>query len=75
MMCAGRLYARLTIEACSSLITLVQFDDAPDAADDTFLLAASALQTCPGIVLADQVLPALLQSAAAGILVQHRYGI
>ena len=66
------MYARLTLEACAGLTTLAQFDDSPDAADDTFLLAVSALQACPGIVLTDQVLPALLETTAAGVLVQHR---
>ncbi|KAK9804126.1 hypothetical protein WJX73_001732 [Symbiochloris irregularis] len=35
-------------------------------------MASSAMQNCTSIVLTDQVLPALVQSAAAGVLVQHR---
>lgn len=69
---AARLFARLVLEACSTLTTLSQCDDAPDTTDDTFLLAASGLQQCPAIVLQPQVLPSLLASAAAGALVQHR---
>jgi transportin-3 len=46
--------------------------DAPDTADDTFLLAGRALGYCPGVVLRPNVLPSLLDCALAGILIQHR---
>ena len=64
---------RVTLEAIAPLKDLTDFDDRPDTADDVFLLASSALANCPGMVLTDSVLPVLIKSAAAGILVQHRW--
>lgn len=50
-----------------------QFEDAPELADDTFLLATRVLSYSPKLLLADvRLVEALLDSAMAGILVQHR---
>ncbi|KAK9827594.1 hypothetical protein WJX81_001986 [Elliptochloris bilobata] len=69
----GELLARLLGEACSRLRNLREVSDAPDLADDTFLLAGRALHYAPALVLQPlALLPALLDSAAAGLLVQHR---
>ena len=70
----GDLLARLLGEACGRLRSLREVSDAPDLADDTFLLAGRALHYAPALVLAQPaLLPALLDASAAGLLVQHRW--
>jgi len=72
-LCAGELLARLLQEACGRLRSLREVSDAPDLADDTFLLAGRSLHYAPALVLRPPaLLPTLLDSAAAGVLVQHR---
>ncbi|KAK9830032.1 hypothetical protein WJX72_009312 [[Myrmecia] bisecta] len=68
----GQLFERLMTESCAGLRSLRDFNEHPDIADDTFLLAARALNYCPRIVYTPQLLPVLLDTSAAGILVQHR---
>ena len=71
--CAGELLARLLQEACGRLRSLREVSDAPDLADDAFLLAGRSLHYAPALVLQPPaLLPTLLDSAAAGVLVQHR---
>jgi transportin-3 len=48
------------------------FDSMPDVADDLFLLAAKCLSHAPHLVLTPQNLPALVDCAMAGVLVQHK---
>ena len=70
----GDLLARLLGEACGRLRSLREVGDAPDLADDTFLLAGRALHYAPALVLQQPaLLPALLDASAAGLLVQHRW--
>ena len=53
---------------------LRQFSDEPDIADDTFLLAGRVLSYAPKLLLNTPALvSSLLDSAQAGILVQHRW--
>ena len=59
-------------QACTKLATLHDFDEEPDIADDVFLLASSLLHSCPALFVELPVLPALLDCATTGILVQHR---
>ena len=59
-------------QACTKLATLHDFDEEPDIADDVFLLASSLLHNCPALFVELPVLPALLDCATTGILVQHR---
>ena len=69
---AGMLFGRLVSTSCGHLRSLQDVSGEPDICDDTFLLAGRGLSYCPAIVLTPRVLPTLLDSALAGILVQHR---
>ena len=69
---AGVLFGRLVSTSCGHLRSLVDVSAEPNICDDTFLLAGRGLSYCPAIVLTLRVLPTLLDSALAGILVQHR---
>ena len=69
---AGVLFGRLVSTSCGHLRSLQDISGEPDICDDTFLLAGRGLSYCPAIVLTPRVLPTLLDSALAGILVQHR---
>lgn len=69
----GPMFARMMVKACGALRTLQDVTNAPDIADDTFLLAGRGLNYAPRLVLTPgSLLPALLDAALAGILVQHR---
>ncbi len=70
--CAGTLFGRLAATSCGHLRSLQDVSNEPDICDDTYLLAGRGLSYCPSIVLTPRVLPALLDSAIAGILVQHK---
>lgn len=71
---AAELLGQLLERACQGLQRLRQFDEDPDIADDTFLLASRVLSYTPKLLLNNaRLLAALLDSAQAGILVQHRY--
>ena len=59
--------------ACQGLRRLRDFDKNPDIADDTFLLATRALSYCAKLLVTARLLPVLLDSVQAGLLVQHRY--
>jgi hypothetical protein len=50
-------------QACSSLTQLADFDNNPDLADDTFLLAARALFYSPTIIITPELMPTLLTTA------------
>ena len=63
---------RMLGHSCRRLQSLGDFVEHPDLADDSFILAARALHYCPRLVLPRPLLPLLLDSAAAGLLVQHR---
>lgn len=65
---------RMLGHSCTRLQSLGDFVEHPDLADDSFILAARALHYCPRLVLPRPLLPLLLDSAAAGLLVQHRCG-
>jgi hypothetical protein len=66
------MFSRMMGAACSLLRTLGDINDRPDVADDTFLLAGRALNYAPRLVVTPLLLPVLLDSALAGLLVQHR---
>lgn len=69
----GPMFAAMMVWACSVLRTLEDVTKAPDIADDTFLLAGRGLSYAPRLVLVSgPLLPALLDAALAGVLVQHR---
>jgi transportin-3 len=69
----GPMFAAMMVRACSVLRTLEDVTNAPDIADDTFLLAGRGLSYAPRLVLVSgPLLPALLDAALAGVLVQHR---
>ena len=70
--CAGTLFGRLAAASCGHLRSLQDVSNEPDICDDTYLLAGRGLSYCPSIVLTPRVLPTLLDSAIAGILVQHK---
>jgi transportin-3 len=63
---------RLLTSACARLSTLRDVTANPDVADDAFLLAGRALNYAPRLVLTQSLLPTLLVTAKAGLLVQHR---
>lgn len=69
---AGGMFSRMLGAACSMLRSLKDISERPDVADDTFLLAGRALNYAPRLLLTPQLLSALLDSALAGVLVQHR---
>ena len=69
---AGGMFSRMMGAACSLLRTLGDISERPDIADDTFLLAGRALNYAPRLVVTPLLLPVLLDSALAGLLVQHR---
>ena len=69
---AGGMFSRMLGAACSMLHSLHDISERPDVADDTFLLAGRALSYAPRLLLTPQLLAALLDSALAGLLVQHR---
>lgn len=58
--------------SCGMLRSLRDVSDHPDIADDTFLLAGRALSYAPRLLLTPQLLSVLLDTALAGLLVQHR---
>ncbi len=58
--------------SCAMLRSLRDVSDHPDVADDTFLLAGRALSYAPRLLLTPQLLSVLLDTALAGLLVQHR---
>ncbi|GMH40699.1 hypothetical protein BSKO_08603 [Bryopsis sp. KO-2023] len=63
----------LFTKACSRLRRLEDFNQNPCIADDTFLLAKRVLQYCPVVLIGvAQMVELLLDTACAGILVQHR---
>lgn len=66
------MLSRLLIASCSALRSLSDIGNKPDLADDTFLLAGRALNYAPRLIMTSQLLPALLECAQAGVLVQHR---
>ena len=66
------MFTRMMVAACAGLRTLQDVSDAPDVADDTFLLAGRGLSYAPRLVLTPSLLPPLLDSALGGMLVQHR---
>ena len=70
---AGTLFGRLITTSCGHLRSLADVSSQPDICDDTFLLAGRGLAYCPLIVLTPRALPTLLDSAIAGILVQHKW--
>ena len=71
---AAELLGQLLDSACSRLMRLQQFNEQPDLADDTFLLASRVLSHSPKLLLNNpQLISRLLDSAQAGILVQHRF--
>lgn len=67
----GPMLSRLLVSACSLLTTLRDVTARPDVADDTFLLAGRGLNYAPRLVIVPTLLPTLLSSVKAGILVQH----
>ena len=70
---AAELLGQLLERACQGLQRLRQFEEDPDIADDTFLLASRVLSYSPKLLLSNpRLLAALLDSAQAGLLVQHR---
>jgi transportin-3 len=71
----GPMLARLLLAATRALQSLADVSARPELADDVFLLAGRGLSYAPRLVLAPSqpaLLPALLDAAAAGALVQHR---
>jgi transportin-3 len=68
----GGMLSRMLGEACAGLRTLAQFNEDPELADDTFLLVGRMLAYSPRLVLAPGPLGTLLDTALAGVLVQHR---
>lgn len=66
------MLSRMLSEACGGLRTLAQFNADPELADDTFLLVGRMLAYSPRLVLAPGPLATLLDTALAGVLVQHR---
>lgn len=66
------MFSRMLACACSMLRSLRDVTERPDVADDTFLLAGRALSYAPRLLVTPQLLPVLLDSALAGLLVQHR---
>lgn len=70
---AAELLGQMLNIACQGLQRLRQFDKDPDIADDTFLLAGRVLSYSPKLLLNNPgLVSSLLDSAQAGILVQHR---
>lgn len=69
---AGGMFSRMMAGSCAMLRSLRDVSDHPDVADDTFLLAGRALSYAPRLLLTPQLLSVLLDSALAGLLVQHR---
>ena len=67
----GPMLTRLLTAACSALTTLHAVSSRPDLADDTFLLAGRALSYAPRLVITPHILPTLLDTVQAGMLVQH----
>ena len=68
----GPMLARMVTCACGGLRSLAEITAAPDVADDTFLCAGRALSYAPRLLTTPALLPVLLDSALAGVLVQHR---
>ncbi|KAL4452442.1 hypothetical protein ABPG75_008104 [Micractinium tetrahymenae] len=68
----GGMFSRMLACACSMLRSLRDITERPDVTDDTFLLAGRALSYAPRLLITPQLLPVLLDSALAGLLVQHR---
>ena len=66
------MLSRLLIAACSALTSLHAVSERPDVADDAFLLAGRALSYAPRLLITPQLLPTLLSTVQAGMLVQHR---
>ncbi len=66
------MFSRMLACACGMLRSLRDITERPDVADDTFLLAGRALSYAPRLLVTPQLLPVLLDSALAGLLVQHR---
>jgi transportin-3 len=66
------MLVRLLTAACSALNSLKAVSSLPDVADDTFLLAGRALNYAPSLIITPKILPTLLESVQAGMLVQHR---
>jgi len=68
----GPMLSRMLATACSSLRSLREVTARPDVTDDTFLLAGRGLSYAPRLVITPHLLPILLATAQAGLLVQHR---
>ncbi|KAI7846036.1 hypothetical protein COHA_000403 [Chlorella ohadii] len=68
----GGMFSRMMAGSCAMLRSLRDVSDHPDVADDTFLLAGRALSYAPRLLLTPQLLSVLLDTALAGLLVQHR---
>lgn len=66
------MFSRMLGAACGMLRSLSDVGERPDVADDTFLLAGRALSYAPRLLMTPQLLAVLLDSALAGMLVQHR---
>ena len=69
---AGQMLDGMLGKSCHMLQSLGDFVDNPDVADDSFLLAGRALHYSPRLVVHEPLLSALLDSATAGLLVQHK---
>ena len=48
------------------------FTERPDMADDCFLMASRCVRYCPSLLLPLPIFPLLVDSACAGLIVQHR---
>lgn len=71
---AVNLVKEMLQRSCQGLQKLSDFENNPDVADDTFLLASRTLGYAPKLLLADGALVSVvLRSAQAGILLQHRW--
>lgn len=72
---AAELLSQLLERACLGLQRLRAFNENPDVADDTFLLATRVLSYSPKLLLANgRLVGALLDTATVGLLVNHKCG-
>lgn len=66
------MLSRMLISSCSMLGSLQAVSAHPDLTDDTFLLAGRGLSYAPRLIMTQELLVALIETARNAILVQHR---
>ncbi|ONK70738.1 uncharacterized protein A4U43_C04F1020 [Asparagus officinalis] len=68
----GSLIEALFSHTTKLLMTIKDFTERPDIADDCFLLASRCIRYCPHLFIPSSVFPSLIDCSMIGATIQHR---